>query len=253
MNIEIEKILEKHEKWLTGREGGERANLYGANLRRANLCRADLREANLCGANLREANLCGANLREANLCGANLCRADLRGANLRGANLCRAYLREANLCGADLREANLCGANLREANLCGANLRGANLREAKNTSLAIWDRTTSFFQLQCPEIGAFIGWKKAGNYIIKLEITENAKRSSATTRKCRCSEARVIAIENIDGSNSGFQEVTSNYDSSFIYRVGKIVKVDNFDEDRWNECAPGIHFFITREEAVSYY
>ena len=218
MNIEIEKILEKHEKWLTGREGGERADLRGA-------------------------NLCGANLRGANLRGANLCRADLRGANLCG----------ANLRGANLREANLRGVNLCEANLRGVNLCGANLREAKNTSLAIWDRTTSFFQLQCPEIGAFIGWKKAGNYIIKLEITENAKRSSATTRKCRCSEARVISIENIDGSNSGFQEVTSNYDSSFIYRVGKIVKVDNFDEDRWNECAPGIHFFITREEAVSYY
>jgi hypothetical protein len=29
-------------------------------------------------------------------------------------------------------------------------------------------------------------------------------------------------------------------------------KVENFNEDRWNECAAGIHFFITREEAIDY-
>ena len=46
--------------------------------------------------------------------------------------------------------------------------------------------------------------------------------------------------------------VYSNYDSSFAYRVGEIVSVDNFDTNRWNECAPGIHFFITRQEAVDY-
>ena len=35
-------------------------------------------------------------------------------------------------------------------------------------------------------------------------------------------------------------------------KVGEIVKVDNFDKDRWNECSPGIHFFMTRDEAVRY-
>lgn len=28
--------------------------------------------------------------------------------------------------------------------------------------------------------------------------------------------------------------------------------VEDFDEDRRNECAAGIHFFITRQEAVDY-
>jgi len=61
----------------------------------------------------------------------------------------------------------------------------------------------------------------------------------------------VLAIENIDGSH--FEgTVPSNYDSKFIYTVGETVSVDNFDENRWNECAAGIHFFITREEAVKY-
>ena len=85
-----------------------------------------------------------------------------------------------------------------------------------------------------------------------MEVTEVAKRSSAYGRKCRCSEARVLAIETQDGKPAKVEEVHSLYDSDFIYRVGEIVKVENFDEDRRNECAPGIHFFITRKEAVDY-
>lgn len=37
-----------------------------------------------------------------------------------------------------------------------------------------------------------------------------------------------------------------------MYEVGKTVSVDDFDENRWHECSTGIHFFITREEAVRY-
>ena len=62
----------------------------------------------------------------------------------------------------------------------------------------------------------------------------------------------MIGIENPDGSDSELTEIESDYDADFIYRVGNTVEVDNFDEDRKNECAPGIHFFITRQEAVDY-
>lgn len=174
-------------------------------------------------------------------------RADLSWADLRWANL-----RGADLRGADLRGANLRWANLRGADMRGADLRGANMSETKNTDECLWSITTTFFPLQCPESGSFIGWKIANGYIVKLRITENAKRSSATSRKCRCSEAEVLAIENKDGSNSSFSFTYSDYDENFVYRIGETVRVDNFDENRWNECAPGIHFFITREEAVKY-
>ena len=93
--IDIKKTLELHTAWRRGEEGGERADLFGANL-----SGADLFGANLSGANLFEANLSGANLFEANLSG-------------------------ADLYGANLFEANLYGANLFEANLSGANLSGA--------------------------------------------------------------------------------------------------------------------------------
>lgn len=149
------------------------------------------------------------------------------------------------------RRANLCDADLCGANLCDADLCDADLCDAKNVDKILWNIYTGFYPLQCPEEGAFIGWKKAHNQIVKLEICADALRSSATSRKCRCSSAKVLAIENIDGSKYG-DVITSNYDPSFMYKVGAIVKVKNFDTDRWNECAPGIHFFLTREEAVRY-
>lgn len=137
--------------------------------------------------------------------------------------------------GANLRE-----ANLREANLYGANLRGANLREAEGTYMA------------CPTDGSFIGWKKASGYIVKLQITEDARRSSAEGEKCRCDKAYVVEIQNADGTKADIDTIHSNHDANFVYTVGATVEVSDFDGDRWNECAPGIHFFIDRRAAVEY-
>ena len=235
----LNEILEKHLKWLNDENGGERADLSEADLRGADLRGADLSEADLRGANLSGANLSGANLRGA----------DLRGADLRGANLSRANLSGANLSRADLRGANLRGANLSRADLSEADLRGANLSGAK-IELTLLNK---FYPICCPEAGNFVAWKKVrGNFIVKLEVTENAKRSSAFGRKCRCNEAKVLDIQNLDGTSADVTEVYSKHDANFAYRVGETVRVDNFDEDRRNECAPGIHFFITRQEAVDY-
>ena len=126
----LQEIIKSHGRWLRNEEGGERANLSGANLRSANLSSAYLRSADLSGANLSGANLRSADLRSANLSGANLRSADLRGANLSGANLRSAYLRSADLRSADLRGANLSGANLRSAYLRSADLSDADLSDA---------------------------------------------------------------------------------------------------------------------------
>ena len=169
-------------------------------------------------------------------------RANLRCADLRDANLS-----SANLCCADLRD-----ANLRCADLSGADLRDADLSGARNLNTISWNIFTAFYMLQCPETGAFIGYKKASDKIIMLEICADAKRSSATSRKCRCSKAKVLSITNLDGTACELTALASNFDSKFIYRVGEIVEVPDFCEDRWCECAKGIHFFITRDEAVQY-
>ena len=108
----------------------------------------------------------------------------------------------------------------------------ADLRGAKD----VW------LPLACPEVGSFIAFKKASDYIVKLEIPEDAKRSSATTTKCRASKANVLAILNADGSESDVYCVPSDHDPKFNYEIGKTVEVEDFDEDRWNECSTGIHF-----------
>jgi len=168
-------------------------------------------------------------------------RCDLTYANLSGADLSGANLSGANLSGANLRRADLSGANLRRADLSGADLSGADHNES-----------TSFLLSQCPSEGSFIAWKKASRLIVKLQITEDAKRSSATTLKCRCSKALVLSIENKDGSLSDIKSVNSDHSGSFIYEVGQIVEEPKFDENRFNECSSGIHFFISREMAVKY-
>ena len=221
---ELKNILDKHLKWLRGENGGKRANLPGADLSGADLSRADLSRANLSGA-----DLSGADLSRANLPGADLSRANLSGADLSGA---------------DLSRANLPGADLSRANLSGADLSGANyIEKAKNL----------FYPIACPEIGAFVGWKKVKTSghecIVKLEITEDAVRSSAAGRKCRCSKATVLEIQDLEG-NVLEQVAVSDRDENFHYIPGTVVSVSDFDENRWNECSTGIHFYITREEAV---
>lgn len=196
------------------------ADLYGANLRGTDLRCADLRDADL-----RCADLYGADLRCANLYGANLRDADLRGTDLRGT---------------DLRDADLSGADLRGANLYDADLRGTNLCDAKGCYLS------------CPTEGSFIGWKKASGHIVKLRIPEDARRSSATEHKCRCDKAYVMEIQNMDGTRATVDAVRSDRDKNFVYTVGATVEVPDFDDNRWSECAQGIHFFIDRRAAVEY-
>ena len=193
-------------------------------------------------AALEEAARADADLRGANLRGANL-----RGANLRGANLSDAYLGGANLRGADLGGANLRGANLSDAYLSGAYLSDAYLGGAKNAELAIAQTRI------IPDAGPIIGWKKCRDErIVQLRIPAKAKRSHASGRKCRSDRARVLAIFNSDGTPA--TESVSLRDLNFRYVVGEtVVPQVPFDDNPWNECASGIHWYITRLEAEAHF
>ena len=180
--------------------------------------------------------------RGAYLNGAYLYGANLEGANLEGANLEGAYLKGAYLYGANLYGANLYGANLEGAYLNGAYLYGANLEGAKEIP---------YIPLACPSDGAFIGWKKVRGKLVKLLIPEDARRSSATTRKCRCDKAQVLAIMDTDGSNP-IDEILNDNRVELLYKVGETVYPDSFDENRWRECSHGIHFFINKQDAINY-
>ena len=198
---------------------------------------------------LKGSDLQGSHLRLANLIGA-----DLSNANLRNVNLQYADLSEANLTNTDLSCADLRGTNCEHAIFKGAKCENTNFNHA-NLQHVI---NAPYIPMACPEKGEFVGWKRAkcsfhdGEYIVKLLIPADAKRSSATTNKCRCSNAKVLKIYEIWTGKEVNMVINSNYNRT-IYKVGEYVYPDYFDDDRWYECSHGIHFFMTEEEALDYY
>ena len=209
----------------------------------ADLTGAYLTGAYLKGADLTGADLKGADLKGAYLTGADLTGADLTGADLTGAYLTGAYLKGADLTGADLKGADLKGAYLTGAYLTGAYLKGADLKGAKEIP---------YVPFACPSDGAFIGWKKVCGNLIKLEIPEDARRCSATSQKCRCDKAKVLSVWNMRLEEEVSEVVNHAYNQKTLYKVGEMVYPDSFDEDRWNECSHGIHFFINKQDAINY-
>ncbi len=213
----------------------------------ANLRYADLRYADLKGAYLYGANLLGADLRYANLEDANLKDADLKGAYLDGAYLINAYLNNANLNNAYLICANLAGADLINTNLASANLASATLVGADLVSA----NNIPYIPLVCPSDGEFTAWKKVDGKLVQLLIPADARRSSATTNRCRCDKAKVVAITDIDG-RFPVDSITCNTYVKTEYRVGEYVYPDSWDDNRWKECSHGIHFFINKRDAINY-
>ena len=134
-------------------------------------------------------------------------------------------------------------ADLHYADLSGADLSCAHLSCAKNIPPLV-EAVTSILPA-----GEIVGWKMAHGALVKLSIPADARRSNATGRKCRCDKAVVLGITK-DGKEA--ESAISNHDESFVYRVGDTVVPDSFDENRWEECSNGIHFFITKEEAIEY-
>lgn len=130
----LQEIIKSHGRWLRNEEGGERANLSGADL-----SSADLSSANLSGADLSGAYLSGANLSSANLRGANLRGADLSGANLSGADLDKTYYQVVRI-GSRRGTTTYCVDD--DNVLCGCwnNYKGGTLEEFKTRVESVYGR-----------------------------------------------------------------------------------------------------------------
>ena len=115
----IKNILALHKKWLNEEEGGERADLHGADLDGVCLDNIDFRNANLKCASFRGAVITNSDFRSADLYGADFRGAFLQGSDFASANLKNADFTWANLCDTDFLNADLTGAYLGEANLKG--------------------------------------------------------------------------------------------------------------------------------------
>ena len=97
-----------------------------------------------------------------------------------------------------------------------------------------------------PKRGEFTAWKKCSHGVmVKLLIPKDAKRSSATGKKCRASHAIVLQVK-------GAEYGVSIHDNETEYHVGQTVTCDKWEPSRWIECGGGIHFFMSYRDAKGY-
>ena len=133
----------------------------------------------------------------------------------------------------------------------------------KNRESGVIDAIPESTNMRCPRYDKIIGYKilrtvkRDKNLMHKLlatlEIPAGVKRSSAIGNKCRCEYAKVLSIIDENGNKYDIgKSAIRRTDNQLIYKVGEYVYANSFDENRFNECAPGIHFFMTPEEAWDY-
>jgi len=177
---------------------------------------------------------------------ANFRSADFSYANFRSADFSSADFRYADFSSADFRSVDFSSADFRSADFSSADFSSADFSSADFRSAIFNYRIT-------PEVGKFIGWKKTQNKIIKLEI-QNAKNVSGglVSRKLRTDKVKVLQIQTLDGKKCNDKNIPSDYNSNFIYIVGQIAIEPDFIKNDLIECSNGIHFFLTRDEAVKY-
>lgn len=205
-----------------------------------------LENMDLSGLRLRDIDFEWSDFRDVNFNGADLSGCSFRNVYFTHTTMENTVLKRVDFSGANMRRINLRNAYIGGANLFCAVLEGAVLEGVLD------DETTKYFRMHCPESGPILGYKKCFNYrIVQLLIPADAKRASATNNACRCSKAKVLTIKSFDLKDS-FTEARSLVDENFVYRVGETNEVLDFDEDRWNESTTGIHFWLTREEALAY-
>lgn len=244
-------------------------NLRGIDIRgiafqNVNFSSTTLDRALMQDALFRNCSFTAALIRSAHLEDTKLVECDIRGAvfinsNAQSARFVRCNLSCTYFNGADLTNASFGASELKEAHFDNAQMLHADLDDALCTETIVHGTP-----LVCPEKGGFTAFKQCveaksyKEFVVELYIPARAKRSSATSRKCRASEAKVMGIYSKTGKRLSARElsglhIVSHHNNLFEYKLGATVRPTRaFDENRWHECASGIHFFLTFEEAANY-
>jgi hypothetical protein len=205
----------------------------------------DLRNSYLLGSCFQKASVFGSNFSDTVFSHSEH-KTIFNNAVITSCNFTRSLLQEVNFEGAIIRSSDFKHANLRAANLKNANLFGSDFLGATLTGANLKGAVLPVYQI-CPQEGDFIGWKKVQDDIILKLLITGKRTSSLVGRKCRCSAAKVLAA-----LNTKRRKFYSRHDGAFSYTVGKTVSVLDYNDDIRVECAPGIHFFMTQEEAINY-
>lgn len=264
---QLKTIMDAHAKYLAGKAGGKRANLKNVvltglisnyNFSKAVFENVTANYVTFCDCKFNWCNFdedCKFVSADFNDCELTNIETE-NGTTFAGASFDKCNFEDANCYGAIFRDTAFWNTNLTNVRMYEADFTNADFTNCKLDNIK-YDECTCGIALACPEKGAFTAFKKAelynGDYcIVELQVPADALRSSATTRKCRVSKAKVVAVYKMDGKSIK-QNAYSLHTKSFVYKIGKMVEVKNFDKNRWNECAPGIHCFITKREAEHYF
>jgi len=234
------------------------ANLERSAFEKCVFCDGEFKKSCLESTTFKTCMLMDANFDKANAEDCEFSYCQCVGAKFINANLVRS---EFTLCG--MQAADFDGADVEMARFNSCCVTGCEFATALNMDKMSWNLGTTDLHSVCPKNGSFVGYKKAvlldnrgifeGHCIVKLEIPDDAKRSNATTRKCRCDKAKVLGFYDYDGNELPDSTlVVSMFDNDFEYKYGEIMEVDDFDDCAMKQCAAGIHFFMTFEEAVGY-
>lgn len=183
-------------------------------------------------------------------CRANFTNMDLRGLDLSNRNFKNAVLEKTNASGCDMRKStfsiltycDLSNADLREAklefcNLKYTNLDGAKVPPAKFTmedSMIVYKKV--FLDIFKPKP------------VLELLITFDTKRVSPLSWSGGRA-AKALVLRSINSTEQSFMSI---YDPRFTYRVGEMVVPGEYSDDRRLIEAPGIHFFLTKQEALAW-
>jgi len=204
-------------------------------------------------------DLAGAEMRYLNLLHATFENCDLHETDFTGGRLDHVAFYECDIRGMNLSKCMARGVSFRYHDMEGVNLSGANiyaavLEDAVNQDKVITDDETKWYKMRCPEIGtAFIAWKCCTDLrVVQMLVPRDAKRCMATMETGRAERVKVLSIKSIDETKS-YDWAQSTVDPDFYYETGKWTEPANgFQEDRWKDSSPGIHFFLDRQQCVDY-
>jgi len=282
----FDEVIEAHKMWLKteGMKGSYADFSYCdcsclvfsfLNLDGANFRKADLSESAFCNDSIRGACFDGANLKGTRFLCSDICHCTFKLASFKGTVFGKSDLNNCDFGFAYFEDAqfhntvSIGNCHFDDADMKNVIIESQNFYNNDGLN-EDWVRDGKIKKISaCPDTGDFIGWKKVyirdlrnhggvvTDAIAKLEIPEKAKRSSAFGRKCRASEAKVLGMWPIIDDKPDFEHpidvAQSCYDSGFKYAVGEIVRPQfAYCENPYEECASGIHFFITMQEALDY-
>ena len=143
--------------------------------------------------------------------------------------------------------------DMENVDFSGTDIYASVLEDAHNQDTIKYDDNTRYFKMSCPEEGPFVAWKCCTDLrVVQMLVPADAKRCMAAMETGRASKVKVLSIKSIDETVK-YDWAQSTVDPDFYYEVGKWIEPANgFQEDRWKDSSPGIHFFMDRQQCVDY-